>query len=106
MEMYGTTTTLVIIDMPSGVSLTLDALAFSSTSAFRGIKGIGEGIHLLTYGLDKSELGMRSGFFFLGKPGNVIAWKWDTKTEQLERIEEQIEGQALQERISPSVQRR
>ena len=101
MEIYSTTTTLVIVDMPSGVSITLDALSFSSTTAFRGIKRIPEGIHLLTYGLDKSELGMRSGFFFEGKPGNVLAWKWDRKIEQLVRIQEQVEGNDLQERTFP-----
>jgi len=103
MEEYETTTTLVILDMPSGVSLTLDTLSFSSTTSFRGIKRIGEGIHLLTYGLDKSELGMRSGFFFHAKPGTVSAWKWDLKSEQLTRITEQVEGIALQERNFPSL---
>ena len=99
MEAYGTTTTLILLDMPPGVSITFDTLSFSSTSSFRGIKLIPEGTHLLTYGLDKSELGMRSGFFFLGKPGNVLAWKWDKETEQLHRIQEQVEGPALQDRL-------
>lgn len=99
MEAYGTTTTLVLLDMPSGVSITFDTLSFSSTLSFRGIKLIPEGIHLLTYGLDKSELGMRSGFFLLGKPGNVSAWKWDKETEQLRRIREDVEGPTLQERL-------
>jgi A1 cistron-splicing factor AAR2 len=99
MEAYGTTTTLVLLDMPSGVSITFDTLSFSSTLSFRGIKLIPEGLHLLTYGLDKSELGMRSGFFFLGKPGNVSAWNWDKNTEQLHQIQEQVERPALQERL-------
>ena len=99
MEAYGTTTTLVLLDMPSGVSITFDTLSFSSTTSFRGIKLIPDGIHLLTYGLDQSELGMRSGFFFLGKPGNVSAWKWDKNSEQLHPIQEQVEGPTLQERL-------
>ena len=99
MEAYRTTTTLILLDMPSGVSVTFDTFTFSTTPTFRGIKLIPDGIHLLTYGLDKSGLGMRSGFFFLGKPGNVSAWKWDKKVEQLHRIQEQVEGAALQERL-------
>lgn len=102
MEAYATTTTLILLDVPTSTSITLDDLAFTSTTSFRGIKLIGEGIHLLTYGLDKSELGMRNGLFFLGRPGNVLAFKWDTKTEQLTRVEEQVQGRELKERILSS----
>ena len=99
MEAYASTTTLVILDVPPGTSITLDTLAFSSTTNFRGIKFIHDGIHLLTYGLDKSELGMRNGFFFNARPGNVSAWKWDKNTEQLLPIREQVEGRELQHRL-------
>src|ERR1700738_3789432 len=77
MEAYATTTTIVLLDVPPQTSLTLDTLSFSSTASFRGIKFIGPGIHLLTYGLDKSELSMRNGLFFLGSPGTVSAWQWN-----------------------------
>jgi len=100
METYASTTTLIILDIPPGTSMTLDTLAFSSTTSFRGIKFINDGIHLLTYGLDKSDLGMRNGFFFYAKPGNVSAWKWDKRTEQLFPIREQIEAHELQERLA------
>jgi len=100
MEEYASTTTLVILDIPSGASLTIDTMSFSSTSSFRGIKYIGDGVHLLTYGLDKSELGMRNGFFFIGKPGNVSAWKWDKGVEQLARLQEVLQGKELQDRKS------
>jgi hypothetical protein len=99
METYSLTTTLVILDVPPKVSFTLDTYAFSSTAAFRGIKHISEGPHLLTYGLDTSELGMRTGFFFIDKPGKVFAWRWDKETEQLWPIQEHVEGVALQQRI-------
>jgi len=99
MEVYSRTTTLILFDIPSGAALTFDTFSFASTPSFRGIKYIPEGIHLFTYGLDKSELGIRSGFFFLGKPGNVSAWKWDKSIEQLIRIQETAEGNALEERI-------
>ena len=101
MDIYTSTTTLIMLDVPSSTSMTLDVMAFSSTAAFRGVKYIGEGLHLFTYGLDKSELGMRTGFFFVGKPGDVIALKWDKNTEQLVRIEERVEGHALEERKFP-----
>jgi len=42
---------------------------------------------------------MRNGFFFNAKPGNVSAWKWDRKTEQLLPIQEQIEGHELRQRL-------
>src|SRR5437667_12311238 len=62
MEVYSRTTTLILFDIPSGAALTFDTFSFASTPSFRGIKYIPEGIHLFTYGLDKSELGIRSGF--------------------------------------------
>jgi A1 cistron-splicing factor AAR2 len=99
MEAYASTTTLVLLDVPKETYLTLDTNSFSSTASFRGIKYINQGIHLFTYGLDTSELGMRNGFFFLANPGDVSAWKWDPKTEQFLRIQEQIQGKALQERL-------
>ena len=99
MEAYASTMTLVILDAPPGTSMTLDTLAFSSTTSLRGIKFINDGIHLLTYGLDKTDLGMRNGFFFNAKPGNVSAWKWDKKTEQLFPIREQVQGHELQQRL-------
>jgi hypothetical protein len=99
MEAYSSTMTLVILDAPPGTSMTLDTLAFSSTTSFRGIKFINQGIHLLTYGLDKTDLGMRNGFFFNAKPGNVSAWKWDEKTEQLFPIREIVQGHELQQRL-------
>ena len=99
MEVYASTTTLVILDVPPGTSITLDTLAFSATTNFRGIKFINDGIHLFTYGLDKSELGMRNGFFFNAKPGNVSAWKWDKMTEQLSPIREQVGGHELRQRL-------
>ena len=79
--------------------MTLDMLAFSSTTPFRGIQFINDRIHLLTYGLDKTDLGMRNGFFFNAKPGNVSAWKWNKKTEQLLPIREQVQGHELQQRL-------
>ena len=88
-----------MLDVPSGSSMTLDAMAFSSTASFRGIKYLKPGLHLFTYGLDKSELGMRTGFFFKAKPGDVLALKWDKNTEQLVRLEERVEGHALEERL-------
>jgi hypothetical protein len=98
MEAYATTSTLILLDVPPNTSLTLDTLSFTSTPSFRGIKYIGPGIHLLTYGLDKSDLGMRNGIFFLGNPGEVSAWQWNKQTEELNRIQEHVEGKALQER--------
>jgi len=97
MEVYAQTTTLIILDLAENASVTLDHLAFTSTRNFRGIKYISPGIHLLTYGFDTSELGMRNGFFFLGRAGDVLAWKWDMNTEQLERIHEQLQEKELQE---------
>jgi AAR2 protein len=97
MEAYAQATTLIILGLPENASVTLDHLAFSSTKNFRGVKYIWPGIHLLTYGFDSSELGMRSGFFFVGKPGNVLAWKWDAETEQLRRLHDQIGGRELEE---------
>jgi hypothetical protein len=99
MEAYASTTTLVTLEVPLGTSITLDTLSFASTTSFRGIKFITNGIHLVTYGLDKSELGMRNGFFFDAEPGNVSAWKWDKKTEQLFPIQEQVQGTQLQQRL-------
>jgi A1 cistron-splicing factor AAR2 len=96
---YGTTTTLILLDLPLGASITYDTHAFTSTTSFRGIKRIPEGVHLLTYGLDQSALGMRTGFFFLAKPGDVSAWKWNKKTEQLERLDEHLEPKELQARL-------
>lgn len=101
MEAYASTTTVIILDMPAGTLLTFDTLSFTSTTSFRGIKFIEDGIHLLTYGLDKSELSMRTGFIFMGKPGNVLAWKWDNNTEQLARVQEQVQGSELQARSLP-----
>lgn len=98
MEVYAKTTTLILLDFPENVTLTFDTFAFTSTKSFRGIKYIDPGIHLLTYGLDKSEVGMRNGFFFIGKSGNVLAWKWNRETEQLDRMHEQIPRNELQER--------
>jgi A1 cistron-splicing factor AAR2 len=98
MEAYAATTTLVLLDIPAQTTLTLDTLSFTSTPSFRGIKFIGPGVHLLTYGLDKSDLGMRNGIFFLGTPGIISAWQWDKSTELLTRIQEQVQGAALQER--------
>jgi len=97
---YNMTTTLILLDLEPGISITFDTYSFTSTSSFRGIKRIPAGLHLLTYGLDQSELGMRTGFFFMAKPGIVSAWQWNKKIEQLERIEEQVEARDLQERIS------
>ena len=96
---YSTTTTLILLDLQVGTSVTYDTYSFRSTRSFRGIKQIPEGLHLLTYGIDQSELGMRTGFFFTAKPGIVSAWKWEETTEQLQRIDEQVKGQDLQERI-------
>jgi hypothetical protein len=101
METYATTTTLILLDIPPQTSFTLDNHAFSSTPQFRGLKFLSTGIHLLTYGLDKSDLGMRNGVFFQGNAGDVIAWKWDKSTEQLIRIQEQVQGTELTERIIP-----
>lgn len=98
MEVYAETTALVILDVPIGCTLSIDSMSFAATASFRGIKYIANGIHLLTYGLDKSELGLRIGFFFVGTPGTILAWKWDKQTEQLNRIQEQVEGIVLQER--------
>jgi A1 cistron-splicing factor AAR2 len=98
MEVYAQTTTLVILDLPENASITLDHLAFTSTKNFKGIKYIEPGIHLLTYGFDKSDLGMRNGFFFNGRAGVVLAWQWDSATEQLQRIHEQVQGRELHER--------
>jgi A1 cistron-splicing factor AAR2 len=96
---YGTTTTLILLDLPLGASITYDTYAFSSTTSFRGIKLIPDGVHLLTYGLDQGEFGMRTGFFFMAKSGDVSAWKWDKKTEQLEQLEERLEPSELQSRL-------
>jgi len=99
MDTYTSTTTLVLLDIPPQTSFTLDTHAFTSTPQFRGIKFLSPGIHLLTYTLDQSELGMRNGVFFQGKEGDIVAWKWDKATEQLVRIQEQLQGKELTERI-------
>jgi hypothetical protein len=101
MESYATTTTLILLDIPPQTSFTLDTYAFSSTPQFRGIKYLDQGIHLLTCGLDKSDLGMRSGLFFQAHPGDVVAYKWDAKTEQLTRIQDQIPQSELTQRSLP-----
>src|SRR5271170_5445263 len=42
MQAYASTMTLVILDAHPGTSTTLDTLAFSSTTSFRGIKFIND----------------------------------------------------------------
>ena len=98
MEAYATTTSLILLDIPPQTSFTLDTHVFTSTPQFRGIKYLDQGIHLLTYSLDKSDLGMRTGIFFQAHPGDVLAYKWDTQTEQLTRIQEHLQPAELIQR--------
>jgi A1 cistron-splicing factor AAR2 len=101
MEHYSQTTTLIILSLPQNTSLALDALAFTSTSNFRGIKYIPSGLHLFTYGQDKSELGMRSAFFFIARAGEVLPWQWDPSTEELRKVQEQLTPNELAASKSP-----
>lgn len=72
---------LVALDVPAGSAFGVDWQVHTVGPAFLGMKLIPPGLHLAIYGSTLHAL----GFFFVARPGGVLAFRWDARSECLER---------------------
>ncbi|KAG5358528.1 hypothetical protein CJU89_5126 [Yarrowia sp. B02] len=74
--------TTIALDVPPGWLVGIDLYYFTSTPAFKGIKGVPPGqTHILHWGQD--ETSVRNGVVFEAKDGEVLIFKWDAKKEEM-----------------------
>ncbi|ODV71113.1 U5 snRNP complex subunit AAR2 CYBJADRAFT_51757 [Cyberlindnera jadinii NRRL Y-1542] len=74
-------TTIVMDNIPSDWIIGIDFNFFNSNSILRGIKLIGQGLHVVHWAQDSSSI--RSGYYFNAQEGDVLVMYWDTANETM-----------------------
>jgi hypothetical protein len=92
---YGTSSTLIVLDLPLNSTFGFDAHVFTTGPLFRGIKFIPQGLHFAHYMIAKdATVGLQHGFWFEAEAdGDIHIYKYLAEREevvgedQLDRLE-------------------
>jgi A1 cistron-splicing factor AAR2 len=79
---------LILLETPKNLEISLDNLTLKPGELFKGIKEIPLGVHLLSASL---KLGKTSRFLFSSTP-SIQVFKWDNDLEEFSRLDEETES--------------
>ncbi|PVU87118.1 hypothetical protein BB561_006444 [Smittium simulii] len=76
---------LVILGLENSIDFGIDLNLWQTTPNFMGLKLIPPGLHLISYSsVDKtSQIGIKSCFFHVFEPGQLVVKDWDVETESI-----------------------
>lgn len=81
---------LVILDAPKSLNFTIDTTTWVIGDAFRGIKMIPPGIHMIGIcTADQTGTGPRQSFFREFRGGQTVCFQFDKQTEEMHELPEQ-----------------
>ena len=85
MDLYGKSTTLVVLDLPLNSAFGFDAHAFTTGPLFKGLKFIPAGLHFLHYAISKeAAVGLQHGVWFEAKgDGDIHIYRYNVSSEEL-----------------------
>lgn len=88
--------TLLMLDVPFGMEFGLDGIPFITGEKFKGIKMIPPGVHYLSTDPTRNATvpAPVSTFLFL-KPSEILVYRWNPRTEQLETLDDEDEVDRL-----------
>lgn len=75
---------LVCLDVPAGTEFGVDYEVFRTGAAFRGVKFLPLGVHLVVFRAREQQHGVRQGFFVrVERAAQVLVREWSAEKEEL-----------------------